>query len=118
MTGRVTGIGGIFFRSSDPAGLSAWYNKQFGIADPMAGPPWQAEAGGTVFAPFVEDSDYFRADRRFMINLRVDGIEALVKGLTASGVTVKWLPDEGYGRFAHLEDPEGNPIELWEPPGS
>ena len=114
MTGRVTGIGGLFFRARDPNALAAWYRTHFAIVE-SGGMPWQTEAGGTVFAPFAADSDYFRKDRPFMVNFRVEGFDALVARLTASGIAVKVLAGESYGRFAHLEDPEGNPIELWEP---
>jgi predicted enzyme related to lactoylglutathione lyase len=116
MSGRVTGIGGLFFRSDNPDALAAWYKAHFGIPGAMDGPPWQTDAGGTVFAPFADDSDYFRKDRRFMFNLRVSGIGEIIERLTLAGVAVKRLDDETYGIFAHLEDPEGNPIELWQPP--
>lgn len=114
MTARATGIGGFFFRSRDPTALAAWYTRHFGITD-ANGTPWQTEAGITVLAPFKADSDYFKAESRFMLNLRVQGLDGLVAALEADGRMVKRLPDEGYGRFAHLEDPEGNPLELWEP---
>jgi predicted enzyme related to lactoylglutathione lyase len=113
--GRVTGIGGLFFRADDPAMLKAWYARMFAITGGGDGMPWVQNAGMTVFEPFAADTSYFRADRRFMLNLRVDGIDALIARLEAGGTTVRRLPDESYGRFAHLEDPEGNPIELWEP---
>ncbi len=114
MTGRATGIGGFFFRTKDPTALGAWYLKHFGIAI-SDGMPWQTEAGMTVFAPFKADSDYFPARSQFMINLRVEGIDEIIKGLEAVGTNVKRLPDEQYGIFAHCEDPEGNPIEIWQP---
>jgi len=114
MTGRVTGIGGLFIRSENPKALAEWYETHLGI-DQVGPEPWKTEAGATVFAPFSQTSDYFRTDRRFMVNFRVDGLDALIARLEAAGIMVKHLPDEGYGRFAHLEDPEGNPIELWEP---
>jgi glyoxylase I family protein len=69
-----------------------------------------------VFQPFKADTDYFRADRSFMINFRVDDAKGFAVALEASGTNVVLLPDETYGIFAHLEDPEGNPIELWQPP--
>jgi glyoxylase I family protein len=113
--GRATGIGGFFFRAQDPAALNAWYVKHFGMATDG---PWMTEAGMTVFAPFKADSDYFAARSSFMINLRVEGIAELIAALEADGTAVKRLPDETYGIFAHLEDPEGNPIELWQPPAA
>ena len=112
---RVSGIGGLFVRSSDPEALALWYQSHFGIGNGADGMPWQQDAGLTVFAPFTEESDYFRTDRRFMLNLRVDDLAAFVVDLRAAGITVRELPAEGYGLFAHLEDPEGNPIELWQP---
>lgn len=115
MTGRATGIGGLFFRAKDPEALGAWYKRHFGIAD-SSGMPWITEAGMTVFAPFKADTDYFPARSQFMINLRVEGIQALLAGLEADGVAVKRLADETYGVFAHCEDPEGNPLEIWQPP--
>ena len=112
--GRATGIGGFFFRAKDPAALSAWYQKHFGFP---AGGPWRTEEGTTVFAPFKAASDYFPARSQFMINLRVEGFDAIIARLEAEGTPIKHIPGQGYGRFAHVEDPEGNPVEIWEPPG-
>ncbi len=123
----VLGIGGIFFRARDPAALSAWYRDHLGVgagcAADGAGPvdtwSWATTAGPVVFAPFKADSDYFAADKAFMLNLRVSGIDALIAGLTAAGVAVEtraeWDSPET-GRFARVVDPEGNAIELWEVP--
>lgn len=117
---NVTGIGGFFFRSADPDALAAWYWEHLGVG---AGHDqiWRQEAGMTVFAPFREASDYFAADRRWMLNLRVRDLDALTASLTAAGVDVQTKPEwdtDEYGRFARVHDPEGNPIELWEPPTS
>ena len=113
----VTGIGGFFFRARDPEAMLAWYGDHLGIgADPQ--PVWHTAAGPTVFAPFAEDSDYFAADRRWMLNLRVDDLDALVASLRAAGIEVMTRPEwdmPGIGRFARIHDPEGNPIELWQP---
>lgn len=113
----VTGIGGFFFRARDPEALLAWYAEHLGIgADPN--PVWHTEAGPTVFAPFAEASDYFAADRRWMLNLRVDDLDALAASLRAAGIEVETRPEwdmPGIGRFARIHDPEGNPIELWQP---
>ena len=115
---RATGIGGIFFRAADPAALGAWYDRWFGITP--GGAPWTTEAGMTVFAPFKADSDYFPADRQFMINLRVDGLKSLITALRAEGIAVEtraeWDGSGEYGTFARVIDPEGNLIELWQPP--
>jgi predicted enzyme related to lactoylglutathione lyase len=79
--------------------------------------PWSQEAGPTVLAPFPEDSEYFgNAQKHWMINFRVGNLDAMVAQLRAANIEVKIDP-EAYpnGRFARLHDPEGNPIELWEP---
>lgn len=114
----VTGIGGLFFRSRDPDARAAWYREHLGVQAGHDG-IWQQESGMTVFAPFKADSDYFAADQAFMLNLRVAGIEALAAKLEASGIPVErraeWTGTE-YGTFARIHDPEGLPIELWEPP--
>ncbi len=115
---RVTGIGGIFFRAADPDALSAWYAEWFGM--PPGGAPWPQEAGPGVFTPFKATTDYFPADRQWMLNLRVEGLEQMIADLRAAGIAVEtrvdWDGDGSYGRFARVHDPEGNPIELWEPP--
>jgi len=117
---RVAGIGGFFFRAEDPAALSRWYLDHLGI-DPVPADygerSWSQEAGPTVFAPFPKDTDYFgTAGKQWMINLRVADLEAMAAQLRAAGIEVKIDP-ETYpnGRFARLYDPEGNPIELWQP---
>ena len=117
---RVTGIGGLFFRARNPAVLGQWYKEHFGIAltpGDYNEKPWSQEAGPTVFAPFPQDTDYFgRAEQQWMLNLRVRDLDGLVEQLRAAKIEVSVDP-ESYpnGRFARLHDPEGNPIELWEP---
>jgi glyoxylase I family protein len=77
---------------------------------------WDQQAGPTAFSPFKADTDYFPADRQWMINLRVDGLDELLEQLRGKGVEVAKVEEmEGVGRFARIHDPEGNPIELWEP---
>jgi len=123
----VEGIGGIFFRARDPDSLSAWYKAHLKIgagcnADAM-GPvdqwAWMTRGGPVVFAPFPADTAYFAADKAFMINLRVSDIDALIDSLRSAGIAVEtraqWDAPET-GRFARLHDPEGNAIELWQPP--
>jgi catechol 2,3-dioxygenase-like lactoylglutathione lyase family enzyme len=113
----VRGIGGFVFRAADPDGLRAWYAEHLGIGTGEHG-EWATAAGPSVFAPFPRDSDYFAADRQWMLNLRVDGLDAMLAALAAAGIEVTTNPDwdaPGVGRFARLHDPEGNPIELWEP---
>ncbi len=112
----VTGIGGLFFRATDPDALSRWYLEHLGVGGEWG--IWAQDAGPTVFAPFKADSDYFPADRQWMLNLRVDGLDALLAKLRASGIDIvtkaEWDSPET-GRFARIHDPDGNPIELWEP---
>ncbi len=117
---RVLGIGGLFFRARDPAVLAAWYQEHLGVAgvpSEYEGSPWLQEAGPTAFAPFPETTDYF-GDRQknFMVNFRVRDLAAMTAQLTAAGIEVV-VDSEQYpnGRFARLHDPEGNPIELWQP---
>ena len=123
----VSGIGGLFFRATDPDALNAWYREHLNVgagcvADPAATPEpysWQAQGGPTMFAPFAADTDYFAADKQWMLNLRVSDLPSLLQSLAAAGIAVEtraeWDSPEA-GRFARLHDPEGNPIELWEPP--
>lgn len=127
--GQVLGIGGFFFRSRDPDALAGWYSEHLGVgAGCGTGPDgetsewfWQVQAGPLVFAPFAADSDYFAADKPFMLNLRVAGLDALLARLAAAGIEAErrdeWDSPET-GRFARIQDPEGNAIELWEPPAA
>jgi len=116
---RVTGIGGIFFRAQNPAALKEWYAKHLGVGP--ASPdnpyePWEQAAGPTVFEPFPADTKYFdRESQQWMINFRVGDLDAMVTQLREAGIEVTVAADESYGRFARLHDPEGNPIELWQP---
>lgn len=116
---RALGIGGFFFRGRDPADLAKWYERHFEI--PKMGdygdPGWTQDAGPTVFTPFPQDTDYFgRPDQSWMINFRVADLDAAVRELRASGLAVEVDPElYPNGRFARLVDPEGNPVELWEP---
>ncbi len=119
---RVLGIGGLFFRSRDPKALAEWYQRHLGI-DPTPTKNnqqvWQQAAGPTVFAPFPRDTDYFGSlQQSWMVNFRVQNLDAIVAQLRASSIAVK-IDSEVYphGRFARLHDPEGNPVELWEPSG-
>lgn len=123
----VLGIGGMFFRARDPDALAAWYRDRLGVGAGCAaeGEPrewhWMQQGGPTVFAPFAADSDYFPADRAFMLNFRVRGLDALLADLRANEVEAITDPawdDPATGRFARIHDPEGNPIELWEPPAN
>jgi len=123
----VLGIGGLFFRARDGEALSNWYREHLNVGGGCvaegAGEPsdyvWMAQGGPVVFAPFKSDTDYFAADKAYMLNLRVSEIGQLIDRLKAAGIEVEtrdeWN-DPSVGRFARIHDPEGNPIELWEPP--
>lgn len=115
---RVQGIGGFFFRAKDPRKLAGWYEANLGV--PGMPRNWRTSAGTTVFTPFKEDTSYF-GDRRFqwMINFRVRDLDKMVAQLRERGIAVD-LDAQVYpnGRFARLSDPEGNPIQLWQPGGT
>ncbi len=117
----VTGIGGFFFRAKDPPGLAEWYLTHLGVGAPEGVWVWDQGAGPTVFTPFENDSDYFAADKSYMLNLRVDDLAGLLDSLRAAGIEVttkeEWDASPEIGRFARIHDPEGNPIELWQPAG-
>jgi predicted enzyme related to lactoylglutathione lyase len=119
-TERVMGIGGLFFRSRDPQKLAQWYEQNLGI-DPSptdyGHPVWQQAAGPTVFNPFPMDTKYFGSQQQaWMVNFRVRNLDAIVAQLRNANIGVEVDPEKyPNGRFARLHDPEGNPIELWEP---
>ncbi len=117
---KVAGIGGLFFRAHDPKGLGNWYQQHLGISltpTSEGGTVWQQEAGPTAFSPFPEKSGYFGDPNKvWMVNFRVHDLDKMVTQLRSAGIEVK--DPESYpniGRFARLHDPEGNPIELWQP---
>lgn len=125
MPERVTGIGGVFFKAKDPARLSAWYRDRLGIDVEEPGFAvfrWRdadtGEPGATIWSVFPDDSTYLGApERRAMVNYRVRDLDAMIAQLEAAGATVEEQrhADEN-GRFVWAVDPEGNRIELWEPP--
>lgn len=121
---RVTGIGGIFFFSEDPKNLNQWYGDNLGLALDGFGSPFEFrnannpdEINFLRWAPFADSTNYFQpSTKEFMINYRVNNIEALVKNLKDNGVlVVDDIESYPYGKFVHIMDPEGNKIELWEP---
>lgn len=125
----VLGVGGIFFRAQDPDALSAWYAERLGVgagfAAEGAGPAdpatWTVVGGPLVFAPFEAGTDYWAAEKQFMLNLRVSDLDGLVAELRGAGVEIVTTPEwdsPEVGRFARLHDPEGNAVELWEPPAA
>jgi predicted enzyme related to lactoylglutathione lyase len=125
--GRVTGFGGLFFKAADPAALAAWYRTHLGLPSNAGGNlavfPWRdsddpAQEGYTVWSPFPRDTRYFDPSTgSFMVNFRVEDLDALLAGLRSAGADVDDRVQESeYGRFGWVMDPEGNRIELWEPP--
>ena len=119
-TERVDGIGGFFFRSKNPKALSAWYADNLGISltpTDYNGQPWRQAAGITVFEPFPKTTTYFGGpEQAFMLNFRVKDLDAMAAQLRRGGAAVEVDPqDYPNGRFALTHDPEGNPLQLWQP---
>ena len=121
---RVTGIGGVFFKCQDPDKIKAWYKTHLGMDTDNYGTSFEwrqgddpTKKGFTQWSPFKEDTKYFEPSvKAFMINYRVENLEALVKVLRQEGVTIlDEVETFEYGKFVHILDPEGNKIELWEP---
>lgn len=121
---RVTGIGGIFFKAKDPTALSAWYRDHLGLdVTEWNGAIFQwggegSEPGMTIWSPFAADTTYMApSTASFMINFRVADLEALLAALRAEGCDVVDRTETSeQGRFGWVIDPEGNKVELWEPP--
>jgi glyoxylase I family protein len=117
---KVAGIGGLFFRAHDPKALGEWYQQHLGIAltpTSEGATVWQQEAGPTSFTPFPETTKYFGDPQKvWMVNFRVHDLSKMVAQLRKAGIEVK-DPESypGVGSFTRLHDPEGNPIELWQP---
>lgn len=121
---RVTSIGGIFFKCKDPKKMNEWYKTHLGLNTSPYGAKveWQQEEpakekGYTLWTPFAEDTKYFGGGTQaYMFNFRVADIEALVAELKKEGVTVlDEIEASDYGKFVHIQDIEGNKVELWEP---
>ena len=120
---KVLGLGGVFWKARDPKALLAWYRDVLGLEVTDWGgvvfePAAMAEHAGaaTVFAAFAADSDYFApSEKPFMFNLAVDDLDGVLASCRAHGVTPIKQYDEANGRFAHIVDPEGMKIELWQP---
>lgn len=117
---KVTGIGGFFFKAKDTKKLGLWYETHLGINPCPTSydePVWHQQSGETVLAPFAEDTDYFGdVKQQWMINFRVIDINAMVSQLQNANIAVE-VDSTQYpnGHFARLRDPEGNPIQLWQP---
>lgn len=122
--GKVLGLGGVFFKTADPAGLRAWYKQwldlpmdEYGACLPVAK---LAADAYSVFSPFSDSTDYFApSSQPFMINFIVDDLKACLARLEGSGAQI--LPETENGEFGHFGwfiDPAGNKIELWQPPAA
>jgi predicted enzyme related to lactoylglutathione lyase len=120
---KVLGLGGLFFKAKDPTALLDWYRDVLGLALAEWGGvtfsphPMVAHAGAvTVFAGFAEDTNNFEPSRKpFMVSFVVDDLDGMLANCAEHGVPVIKHYDEPYGRFAHILDPEGTKIELWQP---
>ena len=120
--GRITGVGGVFFRSPDPKALAAWYRDTLGITvEDWGGAALKTDAPGhppvVVWGPFAADTKYFApSTREFMINFAVDDLDAFLTRIAAKGVKpLKRDDSDPSGRFAWIVDPDGTKIELWQP---
>jgi len=123
---KVTGIGGVFFKSNDPKKLTQWYQQHLGVPVDDYGyvsfpNPDQTEVNkesSTVWSPFKNDTTYFHpSDLPYMINFRVDDLDKLLQQLRDAGVEVEdKTTDDEYGKFGWCIDPEGRRIELWQTP--
>ena len=119
---RVTGIGGIFFKTKNPGALADWYRKNLGMCPTGEHTEFEwrekerpEQIGSTVWSLFSSDSDYFGpGSQQFMVNYRVADLDRILEQLTGNGVAVLKREDYDYGRFAWITDPDGNRIELWE----
>ena len=120
-TGRITGVGGVFFKSKDPKALARWYRDVLGIPiESWGGAMLRYDAPGhppmVVWSPFTADSDEMAGStREFMINFGVDDMDAFVARLTAKGVPILKREQDGTSKFAWIVDPDGTKIELWQP---
>lgn len=120
---KVTGIGGVFFKCADPAAVREWYNKNLGLDASQYGANFEwrhldepAKKGTTVWNPFKKETDYFQPSaKEFMLNFRVENLEWLLGELKKEGIEpLGEIQVYEFGKFAHIMDPEGNKIELWE----
>ncbi len=121
---KVLGVGGLFFKSPDKEALNRWYQRVLGLDFHDWGGVWlpsdafaRKAGSGTVLSAMALDSDYMApSEKEFMFNLVVDDLDGMLARCRENGVEpVKLFPDEPNGRFAHILDPEGRKIELWEP---
>jgi predicted enzyme related to lactoylglutathione lyase len=122
MKKRVTGLGGVFFKTKDPDRMKKWYKDHLGLpVDDYGCTFWWKDTHGndcsTQWSPFKEDTKYFQPSKKqFMMNYRVENLVELLAVLKEEGVTVVGkIEEHDYGKFGWILDPEGNKIELWEP---
>ena len=123
---RVTGLGGVFIKVANPDSLIGWYRDRLGLEPEEYGAAvnfnWRhkddpEKTGMTVWSLFPQDTKYFGPNNTgFMLNFRVDDMDALLTALATEGVEISSREDTEYGKFAWITDPEGNRVELWEPP--
>ena len=127
MPKRVTAVGGIFFKCSDPAAIKEWYKNHLGLpVDPYGATfEWRhadepEKKGQTIWSPFKKETDYFApSSKDYMFNYRVENLEWLLGELKKEGIEqIGEMQVYDYGKFAHIMDPEGNKIELWEDTGT
>ena len=114
---RITGLGGIFYKVADPDATRAWYKENLGVGGEWGAMfPFAEDSDGfSLFSPFKHDTDYFGpSDKGFMVNLRVDDIDGIVRCLMERGIEILGRQDEDYGRFAWIMDPDGVKVELWQ----
>jgi predicted enzyme related to lactoylglutathione lyase len=121
---RVTALGGVFFKCNDPGKMRDWYHKHLGLETDEYGTSfgWRhfgnsEKKGYTAWSPFDKETSYFEPSKKdFMINYRVENLSELLNELAKEGVEIIGeISSYDYGKFAHIIDPEGNKIELWEP---
>ena len=115
---RVTGVGGIFYKVADTAATQTWYREMLGVGGDFGAMfPFKGDdpEGYSLLSPFKADSDYFAPSAAtFMINLRVDDLDAMIADLEGKGIAILGRQDEEYGKFAWIMDPDGIKIELFQ----
>lgn len=120
---NIQGVGGVFFRAKDAESLARWYSAHLGLAMQNWGEARgvafeSADGATTVFSIFQCDDQHPVGPRSFRVNLRVRDLDGMCERLETAGVALDRESDETFGRFARFEDPEGNELELWEPPAA
>lgn len=123
-SGRVTGVGGIFFKAENPDSLKKWYSAMLGMSMDKFGTNFvwyqgadSTKPGSTQWSVFKSTTKYFSPSKKeFMINYRVDNLDLMMKRFRENNVTIcDTVETYDYGKFVHIMDPDGNKIELWEP---